>query len=120
MSIYLIGEETEVVSELVMGGDDDTVTRLVELRSTSSTEDLEDVKDAHVNKRSVLGVVDLSSLDDDSMRREVDPPGQGSCAHQHSDLTTGKIFLHQVPETTNQRPVLLTIANQISLFTIDQ
>ena len=104
-----------------MGGDDDTVTRLVELRSTSSTEDLKDVEDAHVYKRSMLGVVDLRSLDDDSMRREVDPPGQGSCAHQHSDLTTSKIFLHQVPESTNQRPVLLTIANQRSvLFTINQ
>ena len=109
------------MSELVMGGDDNTMARLVKLRSTSSTEDLKDVEDAHVYKRSMLGVVDLRSLDDDSMRREVDPPGQGSCAHQHSDLTTSKIFLHQVPESTNQRPVLLTIANQRSvLFTINQ
>lgn len=29
------------------------------------------------------------------MRRQVDPPGQGSCAHQHLDVTSGEHALHQ-------------------------
>jgi hypothetical protein len=51
---------------------------------TSSSKDLEDVEDPEVYKRSLPTVVDLSSLDDDSVGRQVDSPRE--CCSTAQDL----------------------------------
>ena len=60
------------MSKFVMGSDDDTKARLIKLRSTCSTKYLEDVQDTNIHKGSMFGIVDLSSLDDDSMSWQID------------------------------------------------
>ena len=58
----LLCEEGEVVGQLVVSRQDGAVTERVVLRPTRSTKDLHDVKDAEVDKRTLLGVVDLRAL----------------------------------------------------------
>ena len=78
----LVGEEGEVVRELVVRGDDGAVARLVELGAAGAAEDLEDVEDADVDEGAALGVVDLGALDDDGVRRQVHAPRQRRRAAQ--------------------------------------
>ena len=78
----LVGEEGEVVGELVVRRDDGAVAGLVELRSAGATEDLEDVEDADVNEGAALGVVDLGALDDDGVSGQVHAPRQRRRAAQ--------------------------------------
>ena len=83
----LVGEEREVVCELVVRGDDGAVARLVELRAAGAPEDLEDVEDADVDEGAALRVVDLGPLYDDGVRRQVHAPRKGGRAAQ--DLRGG-------------------------------
>jgi hypothetical protein len=50
---------TQVVGQLVVGGDDDAAAAGVELGPPRAAEDLLDVQNAQVGKRAALGVVDL-------------------------------------------------------------
>ena len=72
----LVGHQGDVVREPVVGRDDGAVTRGVELRAAGATEDLEDVEDAEVDEGAAFRVVDLRSLDDDGVGREIHTPGQ--------------------------------------------
>ena len=58
----LLGEQGEVVAQLVVGGDDGSLAVLVELRPAGTAEDLHDVQDAQVHQGAPLGVVDLGAL----------------------------------------------------------
>lgn len=53
--------------ELIVCGYDDTKTALVELRTTCSTENLQNIEDPKINKCTVFRVVDFSSFDNDGM-----------------------------------------------------
>ena len=44
----------------------------------------------------LLGIVQLSALDDDGMGRQVDPPSQGGCAAQHLQQALPEETFHQV------------------------
>ena len=48
--------------EFVVSGDDSAFTICVILRTTSTTKDLENVENSEVDKGSLLGIVDLSTL----------------------------------------------------------
>ena len=41
------------------------------------------VQPTKLGEGSLLGVIQLSALDDDSVGGQIDPPGQGGCAAQH-------------------------------------
>ena len=93
----LVGEEGEVVRELVVRGDDGAVARPVELGAAGAAEDLEDVEDADVDEGAALGVVDLGALDDDGVRRQVHAPRQRRRAAQdlrdkRTRVKNGRIF----------------------------
>ena len=60
----LVGEEGEVVGQLVVAGDDHPVAGLVKLRPPSSTKYLQNVQDADINKTASLRVVDLKRVYD--------------------------------------------------------
>ena len=49
-----------------------------------------------LNKRSLLGIVQLSALDDDCVRWKVDSPRQGGGGAQHFQDALRKETLHQV------------------------
>ena len=57
--------------------------------------DLHDVQGTELYPSSLLRVVDLGALDDDSVGREVDPPGQGRGWDQDLDVTVSEQVLHQ-------------------------
>ena len=58
----LTREQREVVGELVMGGEDGAMAKLVKLRPSCTAKDLHDVQDAQVHKCALLGVIQLSAL----------------------------------------------------------
>lgn len=58
----LLGEQGQVVAQLVVGGDDGALPVLVELGATGAPKDLHDVQDAQVHQGPALGIVDLSAL----------------------------------------------------------
>lgn len=66
----------QIVSELVVRGDERGLAERVVLRSTRAPEDLLDVEHAEVDKVTLVGVVELCALDDDGMGWEVDAPRQ--------------------------------------------
>lgn len=55
-------QESQVVGEFVLGGDDRAVPEGVELRSTRPSKDLSHIKDAEVHKASLFCIIDLRSL----------------------------------------------------------
>lgn len=57
------------MAELVVGGDDGAFAVLVELGAAGAAEDLHDVQDAEIHQGASLGVVDLSSLLQDSTQQ---------------------------------------------------
>lgn len=57
------------MAELVVGGDDGAFAVLVKLGAAGSAEDLHDVQDAEIHQGASLGVVDLSSLLQDSTQQ---------------------------------------------------
>ena len=61
--------------EFILAGQDHTDTSCLELRTTSTTEDLQDIQDADIDKFTCLGAVKLRAFDDDSSSRQVDTPG---------------------------------------------
>ena len=58
----LSGEQGEVVGELVVSRDDCPLPKLVKLRPSSSSKDLEHIQDSQVHKGPLLCIIDLSSL----------------------------------------------------------
>lgn len=58
----LLGEQSQVVTQFVVGGDDGALAVLVELRTTRTSKNLHDVKDAQIHQSTSLCIVDLSSL----------------------------------------------------------
>lgn len=58
----LPSEQREVMSQLAMSSDDDTVTKCVKLRPPSSTKDLENVQNSQVHKCTFLGIINLGTL----------------------------------------------------------
>ena len=54
------------------------------------------VQRTKLGEGSLLGIIQLSALDDDSVRGQVDPPGQGGRAAQHLEQALPKEALHQV------------------------
>lgn len=65
----LLCQQGQVVAELVVGGDDGAFAVLVELGAAGTAKDLHDVQDAEIHQGASLGVVDLSSLLQDSMQQ---------------------------------------------------
>lgn len=58
----LLGQERQVMAQLVMSRDDGSLTVLIELRPPSPTENLHDVQDAQIHQRAALGIVNISAL----------------------------------------------------------
>lgn len=58
----LLREKSQVVAQLVVGGDDGALSVLVKLRTTRASENLHHVEDAQIHQRAAFGVVNLSSL----------------------------------------------------------
>ena len=58
----LVGQQRQVVGQLVLGRDDGAVAGLVELRSAGAPENLHHVQNAQVDERAVLGIVDIRAL----------------------------------------------------------
>lgn len=58
----LLGEQGQVMTQLVVGGNDGALAVLVELGATCTPENLHDVQDAQINHGAALGIVDLCAL----------------------------------------------------------
>jgi hypothetical protein len=68
---------------------------------------LKDVQNANVDEATLLGVIDLSALDDDSVSRKVDTPSQGGSAHEHLEQTDKVIFTQSTSyEATLSKPAI--------------
>ena len=92
----LLGEEGQVMSQLIMQSDDCTMSKCVVLWSTSSSKNLHYIQDSKVNHGALLCVIYIRSLDDDSVCRKVDTPGQGGRAHQALDMSFSEESFHKI------------------------
>ena len=52
-------------------------------RLTGSTENLKHIEDSEIDELTLVAVVDLSSLDDDGVGRQVDSPSERSSATKY-------------------------------------
>ncbi len=86
----LLVEQRQVVRDLILIGDDDTLAVRVELGTTGTAEHLEDILGTQLNPATLLGRVDLCALDDDGVRRQVDTPSEGCRAHKDLDMAARK------------------------------
>ena len=77
-------EESEVVTELIISGDDDTLTTVIVLGTTCPPHHLEDVLLGKFDPLALLRGIYLSALYDDSMGWKIDTPSKGCCRNQHS------------------------------------
>lgn len=50
------------MAQLVVGGDDGSLTILIKLRTTCSSKNLHDVQDAQIHHGAALGIVNLGTL----------------------------------------------------------
>ena len=74
----LVGEQRQIVRQLVLRGDDGAVAGPVELRSSGAAEYLHHVQHAQVHEGAVLGVVDVGALrrgGAERVREAVSDPG---------------------------------------------
>lgn len=58
----LLGEQGQVMTQLVVGGDDGALAVLVELGTTCASKDLHDVQDAQIHQGTTLSIIDLCAL----------------------------------------------------------
>ena len=58
----LSGHEGQIVCKTVVGGDYNPLPLVVVLGPSSTTKDLQHVKNSQINKRAFLSVINLSSL----------------------------------------------------------
>jgi len=65
----LLSDCVNVVIESIMGSTNVSHTMVFILRSTSSSEYLQDIEDIQIDKRTFGGIIDLSTFDDDRVRR---------------------------------------------------
>mmetsp|Transcript_75394 Transcript_75394/g.157137 ORF Transcript_75394/g.157137 Transcript_75394/m.157137 type:complete len:283 (+) Transcript_75394:3647-4495(+) len=92
----LLVVEGEVVLQLAVLSDDDAMTRLVILGSACSSNHLHHIHRRELVPGALLGVVDLSSLDDDGVRGQVDAPGQCGGGHEHLNVPIGVQILNEL------------------------
>ena len=81
---------------------------------------LQNVKNTEIDKRPLFGVVNLCTFDDDSVRRQVDPPSQGGCATQNPNQTLWEELFDQ-RAITPQHPCVVDAearGEKLSDFTI--
>ncbi|KAH3673032.1 hypothetical protein WICPIJ_009918 [Wickerhamomyces pijperi] len=76
------GQQSHIFIQTITGGTKIPSTVLLELRSTGSTKDLNDVRDTQVGKPTLLGVIDLCPLDDNHSGRS-----EGLVKEEHTDLS---------------------------------
>ena len=95
-------QQSQVVRDLVVRGDDDALAGVVELcivtaqrtnaviidssahlRPARAAEALQHVLHGHLHEPTLLGRVDLRALDDHGVRRQVDPPGERRRREEH-------------------------------------
>ena len=72
--------------DLLVLSENDTFTLSIELRSTSSSEDLLNIKDADIFVSTLVGVIDLGSFDDNTIGWQVDTPSKSGRGAQHLDV----------------------------------
>ena len=91
----LLVEQRQVVLQLAVLGDDDTLAERIELRTTGTAHHLHHVLEAELVPSALLRVVHLRTLDDHGVRRKVHTPRQGRGAHQHLHVTVREQLLDQ-------------------------
>ena len=93
-----------------MRGADEPDTGILELRTTSTTKNLHHIKNSEVNEFTLLGIVQLSALDNNSSSRKVNTPSKRSCTAEHFDQTFGEHAFHQVTVTSTHSCMVSTKA----------
>lgn len=73
--------------------DDDTFTKSVVLRSSSSAHHLQDVLRAQLNPFALFWAIDLCALDDNCVSGQVDTPCQRSCRTQNLEIARSEQIL---------------------------
>lgn len=66
----LVGEEGEVVGQLVVCGEDGAMSAAVKLGSTGTTKNLQHVQDAQIHHRPMFTVVDICALQEKQRERD--------------------------------------------------
>ncbi|KAF7566709.1 activating signal cointegrator 1 complex protein [Pyrenophora tritici-repentis] len=79
---------------------DKSDTTVLELRSTGTTKDLENIQDTKISELTLLGIVDLGTLDENCGGRQVDTPSESRCTAEYLEYTFGKQALNHVPVGT--------------------
>ncbi|KAI6759582.1 hypothetical protein HG530_010262 [Fusarium avenaceum] len=74
----LLSHSGQIMTEPILCCADHADTSIFELRTTSTTKDLQHIEDAQIDKLTLLGAVNLRSLDDDRSCGQVNTPGQSS------------------------------------------
>jgi len=80
----LIGHHAHVLVDLLVLGDDESLTLAVELRTPGSAEDLLHIEDSNVLVAALLGVIDFGALDENTVGGQVDSPSE--CGSRAEDL----------------------------------
>lgn len=58
----LLGEQGQVVTQFVVGGDDGALTILVKLWTPCTAKNLHDIQDAQIHQCAAFSIIDLSTL----------------------------------------------------------
>ena len=102
--------------ELVLSRQYHTDTSILELWSTGTTEDLQDIQDTQVDELTSFSTVKLGAFDDDCVGWQVDTPSESRCAYKNLDCTIGeKFFDRQVQEYAQRRSLLSQALDDIGL-----
>ncbi|KAI6751325.1 hypothetical protein HG531_006021 [Fusarium graminearum] len=91
-----------------MGGANHANTCILELRTTGTTEDLQHIQDTQVDKLTILGAINLSSLDNNCCSGQVDTPGKGGGTTEDLQDTLSKKSFHKVPVRSRHTSVMNT------------
>lgn len=58
---------------------------------------LKDIENVQIDVVGLVGVIDASALDDDSVGGQIDPPGEGGRADEHSNRPLAEEAFHKAP-----------------------
>mmetsp|Transcript_4373 Transcript_4373/g.8482 ORF Transcript_4373/g.8482 Transcript_4373/m.8482 type:complete len:342 (+) Transcript_4373:3671-4696(+) len=87
--------EAQIILQLGVGRDDDTLPLGVVLGAASPSEHLHNIQGAKLLPASLLRIIDLSPLNNDRVRGQVDTPRQGGRTDEHPHVMVRKEILHE-------------------------
>lgn len=95
---------------------ENSLTFAIILRPSCSTKHLLDVQNAEIFALSQIRVVNVSSLDDNSIGRHIDTPCQSGSRKKNLDLTFSEHFLHRVSVWSDHACVMKTTTELDNIF----